>query len=284
MLRRSALLATARIIALLWFVTPAITNAQSVSEPRVIQDNSFLVEEAYNQEPGVVQHISAFTRLWNSKDWAYSFTQEWPLPGAAKHQVSYTAIMTNSGAFGSPGFGDTLLNYRYQVLGNGDTRVAFAPRASLIVPTGAARFGRGYGGTGVQANLPLSIVVNRRLVTHWNIGTMLVPHARNESGDRAGTTAYNLAQSTIWLAKPNFNVLVETAWTGYESVIGRNTTQGQHSLLINPGIRWAHNLKSGLQIVPGVAVPIGMGPSAGERGLLLYLSFEHPWRALYGTK
>jgi len=285
MLRDSALLAKilrAGLLAL--FTLPAIGNAQKASEISVIQDNSFLVEEAYNQEPGVVQHISNFTRLWNSKDWAYSFTQEWPVPGAAKHQLSYTVLMTNSGAFGNPGFGDTLLNYRYQVLGNGDTQVAFAPRLSLIVPTGAARLGRGYGGTGFQTNLPLSVVVNRHFVTHWNAGATIVPNARNEFGDRASTNAYNLAQSTVWLARPNFNVLVETAWTGYESVIGKNATQRQHSLLINPGIRWAHNFKSGLQIVPGVAVPIGVGPSAGEKGLLLYLSFEHPWKALYGTK
>ena len=285
MLRDSALLAKilrAGLLAL--FTLPAIGNAQKASEISVIQDNSFLVEEAYNQEPGVVQHISSFTRLWNSKDWAYSFTQEWPVPGAAKHQLSYTVLMTNSGAFGNPGFGDTLLNYRYQVLGNGDTQVAFAPRLSLIVPTGAARLGRGYGGTGFQTNLPLSVVVNRHFVTHWNAGATIVPNARNEFGDRASTNAYNLAQSTVWLARPNFNVLVETAWTGYESVIGKNATQRQHSLLINPGIRWAHNFKSGLQIVPGVAVPIGVGPSAGEKGLLLYLSFEHPWKALYGTK
>jgi len=285
MLRDSARLAKilrAGLLAL--FTLPAIGNAQKASEISVIQDNSFLVEEAYNQEPGVVQHISNFTRLWNSKDWAYSFTQEWPVPGAAKHQLSYTVLMTNSGAFGNPGFGDTLLNYRYQVLGNGDTQVAFAPRLSLIVPTGAARLGRGYGGTGFQTNLPLSVVVNRHFVTHWNAGATIVPNARNEFGDRASTNAYNLAQSTVWLARPNFNVLVETAWTGYESVIGKNATQRQHSLLINPGIRWAHNFKSGLQIVPGVAVPIGVGPSAGEKGLLLYLSFEHPWKALYGTK
>lgn len=44
-----------------------------------IQDNSFLVEEAYNQEPGVVQHISTFTRFQESKDWIYTFTQEWPV-------------------------------------------------------------------------------------------------------------------------------------------------------------------------------------------------------------
>ncbi len=267
------------------FIVPFATAAdQTSAENRVIQDNSFLVEEAYNQEPGVVQHISSATRLWNSKDWAYSFTQEWPVPGAARHQLSYTAVVTNSGAFGSAGVGDTLLNYRYQVLGNGETRVAFAPRLSLIVPTGAARFGRGYGGTGVQANLPLSAVVNRRFVTHWNVGSTLVPRARDGFGDRAFTTAYNLAQSTVWLARPNFNVLVETAWTGYESVVGKNQTQRAHSLIINPGIRWAHNFKSGLQIVPGVAMPIGVGPSAGEHGLLLYLSFEHPWRAVYGTK
>ncbi len=41
-----------------------------------IQDNSFLVEEAYNQNFGVVQHISSFTRFWNSKDWNYTFTQD----------------------------------------------------------------------------------------------------------------------------------------------------------------------------------------------------------------
>jgi hypothetical protein len=32
-----------------------------------IQDNSFLVEEAYNQNFGVVQLISSFTCFWNSK-------------------------------------------------------------------------------------------------------------------------------------------------------------------------------------------------------------------------
>jgi hypothetical protein len=44
-----------------------------------IEDNSFLVEEAYNQEFGVVQHIQNFQRYWNSKDWIYTFTQEWPV-------------------------------------------------------------------------------------------------------------------------------------------------------------------------------------------------------------
>ena len=36
--------------------------ARSASEAPPIQDNSFLVEEAYNQERGVVQHINTFQR------------------------------------------------------------------------------------------------------------------------------------------------------------------------------------------------------------------------------
>jgi hypothetical protein len=70
-----------------------------------IQDNSFLVEEAYNQNFGVVQHISSFTRFWNSKDWNYSFTQEWPIPGDERHQLSYTLVAAHSGGFPGSGFG-----------------------------------------------------------------------------------------------------------------------------------------------------------------------------------
>ena len=95
-----------------------------------IQDNSFLVEEAYSQNFGVVQHISSFTRFWNSQDWNYTFTQEWPVPGDERHQLSYTLVALHSGA--SPGsgvgIGDVFLNYRYQLVGSGDTRVAFSPR------------------------------------------------------------------------------------------------------------------------------------------------------------
>jgi hypothetical protein len=104
------------------------------SGPPGIQDNSFLVEEAYNQNFGVVQHISSFTRFWDSKDWNYTFTQEWPVPGDARHQLSYTLAAAHAGAFpgSGAGIGDVFLNYRYQLVGSGDTRVAFSPRLSLF--------------------------------------------------------------------------------------------------------------------------------------------------------
>src|SRR6476660_131576 len=66
--------------------------AQQTTPPPGIQDNSFLVEEAYNQERSMVQHINTFSRMWNSKDLIYTFTQEWPMPGDPRHQLSYTLV------------------------------------------------------------------------------------------------------------------------------------------------------------------------------------------------
>src|SRR5437773_2858781 len=162
----------------------ALAQQDSVSPPLQqpgIQDNSFLVEEAYNQNYGVVQHISSFTRFWNSKDWAYTFTQEWPVPGDERHQLSYTLAFQHAGAFpgSGSGIGDVLLNYRYQLVGSGDALVAFAPRLSLIFPTGDTSVGRGSGGFGVQTSLPMSVVLTQKLVSHWNAGATFVPHARD---------------------------------------------------------------------------------------------------------
>jgi len=273
-------LATSFLPWLVFAVVPAICQGQATNtDDRRIQDNSFLVEEAYNQERGVVQHISSFSRMWNSKDSTYTFTQEWPAPRNWRHQFSYTLVGMHSGAYPGTGagVGDAVLNYRYQVLGSGDSRVAFAPRLSALFPTGDAGQGRGMGAVGVQTNLPISIVLHRRLVSHWNVGSTFVPHAQNSDHERAGSVGYNFGQSFIFLAHPRINLMLETFAGNFESVAGNGKTEWCKSRYISPGVRWAFNFRNGLQIVPGVAVPIGIGSSAGERGVLLYLSFEHPF-------
>lgn len=263
--------------ALLVLGALASSRAQEPTGP--IQDNSFLVEEAYNQERGVIQHISSFTRLWPGQDWIYTFTEEWPVPGHERHQLSGTFSLLRPGAASAAGMGDFLFNYRYQLVGNGDTRLAVAPRLSLIVPSGSASQGRGFGGAGLQVNLPASFVLNRHFVTHWNAGATVVPSAQNAAGHHATVAGYNLGQSVVWLAHPRVNVLMETVFASSQEVTGPGQRGTVRTLLLNPGIRWAHNFKSGLQIVPGVGVPIGVGPSAGEKGVFLYLSFEHPFGA-----
>ena len=45
---------------------------------------------------------------------------------------------------------------------------------------------------------------------------------------------------------------------------------------VSPGVRAAINLPGSLQIVPGFAVPIGVGPSRGKNAIFVYLSVELP--------
>jgi hypothetical protein len=244
-----------------------------------IQDNSFLIEEAYNQEYGVVQHISNFTWLAQSKSWVYSFTQEWPVDPAPKNQLSYTLLAVHAPVVGSGiGFGDIALNYRYQLVGNGESRVAVTPRFSVLFPSGDSVHGRGAGGVGFQTNWAMSVVINKQLTTHWNAGATVVPTGKDPNGDRASVYAYSLGNSLVWTARPRFNVLLETLFVRAENVFSPGHTGWDSQLLLNPGIRWAYNFSSGLQIVPGISVPVGAGPSSGERGIFLYLSFEHPYR------
>ena len=257
-------------------------NSQPAEKPGkapAIQDNSFLMEEAYNQEEGVVQHINTFQRM-RGGDWAATFTQEYPVPGQT-HQLSYTIPYERSaGEAGSrSGLGDVALNYRYQLAGSGETRFACAPRVSLLLPTGNEKKGLGSGGPGAQINVAASTVLSSRFVTHTNLGGTYIWSARNARGEEADARGYNAGQSFVWTASPVFNVLVEAVWSRQEEVVAPGRARGSNSFFINPGIRWAYNFPTGLQIVPGIAVPIGVGPSRGDRSIFLYLSFEHPmWK------
>jgi hypothetical protein len=273
------------ILALILFATAAFGQTSSTPEPKGIQDNSFLVEEAYNQEDGVIQHISSVQRSIETGSWVYSETDEWPLR-TIKHQLSLTTQATHSGNYkgSGVGWGDTVINYRYQAFGSGETRVAFSPRLSLVTPTGNSALGRGIGGVALQTNLPMSVVVAKNFVTHWNAGATWAPHAKDDLGQRAGTVGVNLGQSMIWLAKPDFNVMLETVWNSGEGVVGKGKTERVSSIYLNPGVRGAFNFKSGLQIVPGFAVPVGVGPSTGDKGLIFYLSFEHPFAFAHSRK
>jgi len=263
------------ILLLLTLGIAACAQTTQPNEPK-IEDNSFLMEEAYNQEFGVVQHIQTFQRDLRQDAYVYSFTQEWPVDIDPRHQLSYTLQGTRAAGFDGFGWGDTLINYRYQLVKS--DRVAVAPRASLILPSGDSRFGRGYGGAGFQTNWALSFRANQKLTTHSNVGWTIVPNAKNELGAEAKVNAFNLGQSLIWLAKPRFNVLLETVYSTSQDVVGPGVTQRTHDVTMNPGVRWAYNLKSGMQIVPGISVPTGVGPSAGQAGVFFYFSVEHPYR------
>jgi hypothetical protein len=250
---------------------------QSGDGPPPIEDNSFLVEEAYNQERGVVQHINTFSRVTGATGWLYVFTQEWPM-GGQKHQLSYTVPVARNdeGSGGETGVGDIGINYRYQI-GGGENPLALAPRLTLLLPTGASRDGLGSGGTGFQFNLPFSAVLPARFVAHSNAGATYISRARDTFGNAAATHSYAFGQSLIWLAHPKLNLMLEGTWNSQHEVIGPSLTQRNSEFLLSPGVRGAIDFASGLQVVPGIAFPFGIGSSRGERAVFVYLSFEHPF-------
>jgi hypothetical protein len=239
-----------------------------------IQDNSFLVEEAYNQEAGVVQHIFNLPILFtgHEKDISPSFTQEWPI-FTQTHQFSYTIPYTfvRNGGWEN-GLSDIRLNYRFQALMETERMPAFAPRFSFVLPTGDAGKGFGHDRLGYEVNLPFSKIVSDRWTIHFNAGASLFPAVKGHD-----LWNYNLGASAIYAVSETFNLMLETIAGWNEDVDLRRKIDRTTTALISPGARYAFNLPNDLQIVAGAAVPVGLTSDSPDWGLFFYLSFEHPF-------
>ncbi len=247
-----------------------------------IQDNSFLIEEAYNQEPGVVQHIGTafFQRQRMPADdeqrLEVSFTQEWPLWGQT-HQISYTvpAVLVWQGADRTGGPGDLMVHYRWQAWLQTRTLSAVAPRASLILPTGDAARGLGEDTLGFQCNLPFSTTLGRRWFVHANAGATILPEAASAGGRTL--RHWNLGGSVIFAATSDLHAMLEWVGNGVESERPGGGMRHEFVSLISPGIRKAFELPGDGQCVLGVAVPLGLTRSSPEFGVFIYASLEHPF-------
>lgn len=243
-----------------------------------IEDNSFLIEEAYNQEEGVVQHISNLMCTNRpSSTYYYSFTQEWPLFGQT-NQLSYTIPLTffRKGPYG---LGDIMINYRYQILGH-DSWAAASPRISVILPTGSTEKDLGTGGYGLQMNLPFSKRLSESFVAHFNLGaTALYPKYTdmNQQEKRKLLPSYFWGGSLIWLKSSNLNFMLEFLNTINGGFDENGNVRYENVYIINPGLRYAINLNS-LQIVPGLSLPVNIqNGQADYPDSFFYLSFEHPF-------
>jgi len=257
-----------------------------------IRDNSFFIEEAYNQEPGVVQHISNLVWTRDDEDGVervaidFVFTQEWPL-GSQAHQFSYTVPLVwfeeepDEGSREREGdVGDIFLNYRYQVA-DGSRGFAFAPRLSLILPTGDEEKGIGVGEVGVFTNLPFSFEcesfafhVNAGASAHSGVTTDLP--GGGTSPERS-LRAFNLGASAIWIDSPVVQPLIETFALFDQEIGDDGETHDMTKVIVSPGVRWAPYTSGSSQVVVGAALPIGVTDDAPDYGLFLYLSIEHPF-------
>jgi len=214
-----------------------------------IVDNSFLVEESFNQEAGVFQNIFTWTR---SRDgaWAASFTQEWPAPSLS-HQFSYT-IPFSSGITGAV-LNDVFLNYRYQLFTETDARPAVSPRLSVIVPTGSE--GLRDGTVGMQVNIPVSKQFGD-LYLHANGGFTWLPDMERTP---------HVAAGAIVRLTSMFHLVMETA-----IAFGESAT-------VSPGFRRGWNIGDH-QLVIGAAAPLTAADGRSTFALLTYFSYELPFR------
>jgi hypothetical protein len=258
-------------VAMAW---SPVRGAESLASG--IQDNSFLVEEAYNQERGIVQHI--FNALGtvtplngnrpDDREWDYSFTQEWPV-GSQTHQFSYTFASVSSNYV--HGFGDITLNYRYQALYEDDHTPAFSPRLSVLLATGDKNDGIGYGKTGYQFNLPVSKIIGNRWTVHGNAGGTTYPGVSGSD-----PCSVNLGASAIYAVSEDFNLMLEAVSTWAREPNETGGTDHGTTALLSPGVRKAINF-SNAQMVVGLALPVGLTSDSPDYGVFLYFSFEHPF-------
>jgi len=274
--------AGAVLAAMVW-LAGATANAADERPIDVIEDNSFLIEEAYNQEPGVVQHIfsAQYTTSGRTHGWQFNFTQEWPV-FSQDHQFSYTIPsyhLIDDGTRTS-GLGDILLNYRYQLVYEGDIKPAVAPRFSLILPTGNRKKNTGDNVVGYQINLPVSKKITDQIGLNFNLGGTFLPHVKspvdaNGKSAKKSLSSLNVGGSAIYALLPRFHLMLE--WLGNSEQSFSNFGKRERSFLstMSPGFRTAVVNQDKLQIVTGAAMPIGLNRKTDNFGVFLYLSIEH---------
>src|SRR5688572_2888039 len=256
---RAASKVLVHVTAAAMLVLAFAASASAQAEPFEILDNSFLVEEAFNQEAGIFQNIFG-VRAADGDGWEAAFTQEWPV-FTQTHQFSYTVGAL--GADGATGMADLMINYRWQATLESASVPAFSPRLSLILATGDAERGFGSGGPGWQVNLPFSKQFGDAYL-HWNAGFTHIPSAE------AATREHNLlsphvALSGIWRLRPMFNLMLESV-VEWEHLVEGDEKRRETFATISPGFRTGWNVGD-TQTIIGFAVPVVVadaGTSAGR--------------------
>ncbi len=257
------------------------------AEPRPIDgfsDYSFLLEEAYNQERGEVQHTFKAVRNGDSRHhgWSFNFEQEWWL-FTEDHQVAVSIPFSHLREEGEKqrGVGDILIEYRYQLLKEGPNIPAVAPQFSLILPTGNRDKGTGSGVVGYEWSIAASKKVASRLALHANLGLTYFPKVRVPLDDdqrlspKRSLVSYDVGASVVFALSSDIHMLLEWVGEFEEEINDKGKRERDFKAILSPGIRAAVINRDDLQTVVGVGIPIGVSGPADNYGVLLYFSVEH---------
>ena len=203
-------------------------------EPFRIADNSFLVEEAFNQEARrLPEHLRRSADVGGQ--WASTFTQEWPV-ASEKHQLSYTLVGCRRRRW------RRVRGYAAELSLPGARGGAGAPRVLAARQPRAAdrqrQDGRGNGSYGLQVNLPFS-KRSGGFYLHGNAGFTWLPDAQASGGTdgaHVSETSPFVAGSAIYRLRPMLNLMLEHVLLFNNTFDGLGTI---HSTLYtaSPGVR-----------------------------------------------
>lgn len=202
--------------------------------------------------------------------WEGSFTQEWPAP-SLEHQFSYTVPF--AGGDNPAHWGGVLLNYRYQPSVVAPGSIGFAPRISVILPTG--RSVDNSDRPGLQGNLPFTKQLGD-LHIHWNAGLTWLHAVPLTPTIAKNLTTPMLAASVVWRTIPLFNLMWENVLE-FEEIVEDGATTRRRSMTTAPGFRWGWNVGD-QQIVLGAALPVTFVDGETTVAGLTYFSYELPFR------
>jgi hypothetical protein len=268
-------------------------NGNGGFQAKHIRDNGFLIEEAFNQGIGEVQHIFNWIQSWDraprlrSRFFDASYGMELPL-GSQLHQFSFTVLYqtvfekTDDGLVNQVGdIGDTELSYRYQLFANDDT-LWCAPKFALILPTGDERFGFSNGAVGYDFVLPVSFYRDR-FDFHINLGYSITPNASVELPNRVKSprhdlNGYLLGAALYWKPEVFLHFFIEALWLRNEGIIEDGSKERGTQVFLNPGFRYAVTQNEGVEWVLGVAVPVGLTRDTPDIGVFAYMSIEYDFR------
>lgn len=275
-----------RCLPVLLLLVPAAAIADDET-----RGSSFLLEEAYNQSPGVAQHrlrsrLSTDHQDEGARALELTVAQEWPI-GSERHQLSWE--LPWSGEYDAKdrwepccsGVDDLRINYRYALLLEDPDFPALTPRFTVIVPTGDEKTGHSNGEIGFGFGVPMSkeagpFSLHANTAIEWTPGVSpeLAIGVRARERD---VIRLAMGGSAILILHPRMQPMVEVLSTWGDEIEDTGLVRRTRETFVSPGLRWGTPLGGG-NVVLGFAAPIGVGEESPPWSALLYFSFEHAFR------
>jgi hypothetical protein len=235
------------------------------NQPMSIEDNSFLVEEAFNQSPGVIQYT--VINQVNRGIAELNLECEMPLKGEF-HQLS---VSIPAKVFQSTvGIEDIMISYRPLLLDRHRWAMV-TPRVSVILPTGKVSRGFGDGSWGIECNVALTKQLSRRLISHVNVGSSSSFKKMQEQLHQNRLHYESAGTSLIFAAAKGLDLMAEVTTSNVKLDSNAASTW---NFIGNPGFRFCLKMNQFL-VVPGMSAPFTLlSGRATVSEVLIYISIE----------